>query len=165
MLTVSSAVPRCCRCSVCLCFSLTTGSLQNYARKYSKPIDAISFSFRVLDRKLDAIVERPNDGIYVHGLFLEGARWDPVSQSLDDSRPKELFTQFPVVSINHKHSSGSGSSDAQPPSAVSTCSHSFSCPTVSLFLLLPFCFRCGFFPRRSAPRIPLASTAARSTRF
>lgn len=134
VLTVSFAVPRCCRCCVCLCFSLSTGSLQNYARKYSKPIDAISFSFRVLDRKLDAIVERPNDGIYVHGLFLEGARWDPVSQSLDDSRPKELFTQFPVVSEKSKHTC-SVSSDAQLPSAVSSRSHS------SLVRL----FRCFFF--------------------
>jgi dynein heavy chain len=74
-----------------------TGTLQNYARKYKKPIDAIQFGFHVLDRKVEAIMERPVDGIYIHGLFLEGARWDSQSQSLADSKPKELFTQFPVM--------------------------------------------------------------------
>jgi len=56
-------------------------------------------------------MERPADGIYVHGLYLEGARWDPVAHSLDDSRPKELFTQFPVVREQHtqkSHGDGAG---------------------------------------------------------
>jgi dynein heavy chain len=75
-----------------------TGTLQNYARKYKKPIDSVTFSFHVLgDRKVDAIVERPRDGIYIHGLHLEGARWDTAAQSLVDSKPKELFTPFPVM--------------------------------------------------------------------
>jgi dynein heavy chain len=74
-----------------------TGTLQNYARRDSKPIDTISFGFRVLDRRPDTITERPRDGIYVHGLHLQGARWDPLRQSLVESRPKELFTQFPVI--------------------------------------------------------------------
>jgi len=75
-----------------------TGTLQNFARKYRKPIDAISFGFHVIsDQKLESITERPSDGIYIHGLHLEGARWDPQSKSLVDSRPKELFTTFPVM--------------------------------------------------------------------
>lgn len=74
-----------------------TGTLQNYARRYKKPIDAISFGFHVLDRKVESIMEKPVDGVYIHGLFLEGARWDNASQSLVDSKPKELFTSFPVL--------------------------------------------------------------------
>lgn len=77
--------------------SFLTGTLQNFARRYTKPIDSISFSFHVVDRPVDQILERPKDGVYIHGLYLEGARWDPQSQSLADSRPKELFTQFPVL--------------------------------------------------------------------
>lgn len=76
-----------------------TGTLQNFARKYRKPIDAISFGFHVLsDRKVESIVERPKDGIYIHGLHLEGARWDNNQKCLAESKPKELFTPFPVVS-------------------------------------------------------------------
>lgn len=74
-----------------------TGTLQNYARKSLKPIDRISFGFRVVDQKEEELKSRPDDGCYVRGIFLEGARWDTAEQSLVDSKPKELFTLFPIV--------------------------------------------------------------------
>lgn len=77
-----------------------TGTLQNYARKTKKPIDAISFGFRVLDRSAETIVERPMSGVYITGLWLEGCRWDAIRHSLVDSRPKELFSAFPVMWLN-----------------------------------------------------------------
>jgi hypothetical protein len=36
------------------------------------------------------------DGAFVHGLTLEGARWDEKTGTLEESRPKELFCQMPV---------------------------------------------------------------------
>jgi dynein heavy chain len=40
----------------------------------------------------------PEDGCYIRGLFMEGARWDSeTSHLLSESRPKELFTEFPVM--------------------------------------------------------------------
>lgn len=74
-----------------------TGSLQNYARKTKKPIDAISFGFKVEPREATEIKERPEDGIYVYGLYLQGCRFDADSNTLCDSNPKELFTTFPVM--------------------------------------------------------------------
>lgn len=41
--------------------------------------------------------ERPEVGCYIHGLFLEGARWDPVAFQLAESRPKELYTEMAVI--------------------------------------------------------------------
>ena len=38
------------------------------------------------------------DGAYVHGLTLEGARWDDKAGLLEDARPKELFCPMPVRS-------------------------------------------------------------------
>jgi len=77
-----------------------TGSLQNFARKYSISIDTLSFEFNVqTDIDPSKIQNRAKDGIYVHGLFLQGARWDFSSQSLDDSKPKELFVPFPVIHL------------------------------------------------------------------
>ncbi|GLG96114.1 Dynein heavy chain, cytoplasmic-like Protein [Gryllus bimaculatus] len=71
-----------------------TGNLQNYARKYVISIDTLAFGFRVHD---GTPYKKPEDGCYVYGLFLEGARWDPVIKGLGESRPKELFTQFPII--------------------------------------------------------------------
>jgi dynein heavy chain len=74
-----------------------TGSLQNYARKTKKPIDAISFGFQVRNERAEDIKEKPDIGIYVYGLYLQGCRWDEERHSLVDSKPKELFTDFPVM--------------------------------------------------------------------
>ena len=41
--------------------------------------------------------EAPEDGCYIRGMFAEGARWDYTRHMLADSRPKELFTDMPVI--------------------------------------------------------------------
>lgn len=43
------------------------------------------------------ITTRPQEGCFIHGLFLEGARWDPVAFQLAESRPKELYTEMAVI--------------------------------------------------------------------
>ena len=39
----------------------------------------------------------PTDGCYIRGLFMEGARWDYDLHRVGESRPKELFTDMPVL--------------------------------------------------------------------
>jgi dynein heavy chain len=41
----------------------------------------------------------PAEGVYVHGLFLEGCSWDKGPKMLKEAAPKELFTPFPVLHI------------------------------------------------------------------
>uniref|UniRef100_A0A8C5ZKT2 Dynein axonemal heavy chain 1 n=1 Tax=Marmota marmota marmota TaxID=9994 RepID=A0A8C5ZKT2_MARMA len=74
-----------------------TGTLQNFARKFVISIDTISFDFKVMDLSPSELKERPQVGCYIHGLFLEGARWDPLDFQLTESRPKELYTEMAVI--------------------------------------------------------------------
>uniref|UniRef100_A0A3Q3DQS8 Dynein heavy chain C-terminal domain-containing protein n=1 Tax=Hippocampus comes TaxID=109280 RepID=A0A3Q3DQS8_HIPCM len=37
------------------------------------------------------------EGVFVHGLFLEGADWDKKHSVLCESAPKVLFTPLPVI--------------------------------------------------------------------
>ncbi|CAH1982445.1 unnamed protein product [Acanthoscelides obtectus] len=84
-----------------------TGTLQNYARKHVVSIDTINFAFKVLAQPPP---KRPSDGCCIRGLFLEGARWNPQIGFLDESNPKELYTDMPVIWLipeeNHKKPSG-----------------------------------------------------------
>jgi len=43
--------------------------------------------------------QHPKDGCYIRGLFLEGARWDAQRHALAESRPKELFTEMPIIHV------------------------------------------------------------------
>ncbi|XP_024523426.1 dynein heavy chain 1, axonemal [Selaginella moellendorffii] len=75
-----------------------TGTLQNFARKYRYPIDTVGFDFVIIDdRTYDTIKQPPDDGCYIRGLYLEGCRWNYEQHVLDESRPKELYTELPVV--------------------------------------------------------------------
>jgi len=74
--------------------------LQNFARKYKIAIDQLSFEFVFIDHMSWSDVEKaPEDGSYVWGLFLEGARWDYTNHVLTESRPKELFSEWPMMHL------------------------------------------------------------------
>uniref|UniRef100_A0A7N8Y1V4 Dynein, axonemal, heavy chain 5 n=1 Tax=Mastacembelus armatus TaxID=205130 RepID=A0A7N8Y1V4_9TELE len=45
----------------------------------------------------DDITQPPTEGVYVYGLYLEGAGWDRRSCKLIDSKPKVLFEMMPVI--------------------------------------------------------------------
>lgn len=74
-----------------------TAILQNYARKYQFPIDTVAFSFVMRDEEVESITAKAEDGCYIHGLFLEGARWNKQLVTLIDPKPKELFSPMPVI--------------------------------------------------------------------
>lgn len=96
-----------------------TGLLQNYARKHKVAIDQVTFEYQVMDTMpSDAVV--PNDGHYIHGLYLEGASWDSESHCLCEQKPKELFTPMPVIWLKPTH---------KPHTAIGEV---YACPTYKI---------------------------------
>ena len=80
-----------------------TGTLQNFARKYQKPIDTIEFDFKFRDdKKTDAsdVTVAAEDGTYIFGLFLQGASWNYDTHVLDDPKPKELYDNCPIIHLD-----------------------------------------------------------------
>ena len=39
----------------------------------------------------------PREGVFIHGLLLDGARWDRTDGTLCESAPKVLFSPLPLL--------------------------------------------------------------------
>ncbi len=75
--------------------SFLTGCLQNYARKYTIPIDLLAFEYHIQPTR--TAQARPEEGQYINGLYLEGARWDPDQSTIAESQPRILFDSLPII--------------------------------------------------------------------
>jgi len=75
-----------------------TGVLQTHARQYKIAIDKLGFAFEILPaEKAEDIEERPEDGVYIHGLFIDGARFDRQNHIIADQQPAKMFETMPVI--------------------------------------------------------------------
>nr|XP_046259789.1 dynein axonemal heavy chain 6 isoform X2 [Scatophagus argus] len=94
-----------------------TGVLQNHARRYNLPIDELNFRFNMVpiyrdqvavsealrnlpsNIKLDMDEElpEPEDGILVHGMFMDSSRWDDDNMVIEDALPRIMNAMLPVV--------------------------------------------------------------------
>ena len=50
-------------------------------------------------RDFEGLKDTPAEGVYVHGLFLDGAAWSKSANRLTDAEPKELYNPLPVIHV------------------------------------------------------------------
>lgn len=74
-----------------------TAALQTYARATRIPIDTLDFRTVVTTMSPEDVDACPQQGVYIYGAFVEGARWDFDEQHLVGSRPKETHVYMPVM--------------------------------------------------------------------
>lgn len=75
-----------------------TGTLQNYARKYTIAVDKLSFDYQHRDSLVAAdVTSKPEVGCLCYGMYLEGCKWDYETHRLADSDPKKLFVDLPMM--------------------------------------------------------------------
>ncbi|XP_071813348.1 dynein beta chain, ciliary-like isoform X2 [Apostichopus japonicus] len=79
--------------------SFLTAIMQSMARKNEWPLDKMCLQCDVTKKNKEDINSPPREGSYVHGLFMEGARWDTQTGMIADARLKELTPNMPVIFI------------------------------------------------------------------
>ncbi|XP_051008480.1 dynein axonemal heavy chain 11 [Acomys russatus] len=97
--------------------SFLTAIMQTMARKNEWPLDRMCLTIDVTKKTKDDYGHPPREGAYLHGLHLEGARWDIQSGALADARLKELTSLMPVIFAR-----------AIPVEREETPQHTYECP-------------------------------------
>merc|ERR1711988_290112 len=78
-----------------------TGIMQNYARKYKIPIDAVAYDHKMLKEAENQGAEDhgAEDGAIVRGFFIDGAGWSDEEFALVEQKPRELFMAMPYINL------------------------------------------------------------------
>ncbi|XP_067860408.1 dynein axonemal heavy chain 9-like [Heptranchias perlo] len=79
--------------------SFLTAIMQSMARRNEWPLDKMCLQCDVTKKNREDFSSPPREGAYVHGLFMEGARWDSQTGIITDARLKELTPTMPVIFI------------------------------------------------------------------
>ncbi|XP_038653360.1 dynein heavy chain 11, axonemal-like isoform X2 [Scyliorhinus canicula] len=79
--------------------SFLTAIMQSIARKNEWPLDKMCLSVDVTKKTKEDYGHPPREGAYIHGLFLEGARWDIQSGIITEARLKDLTPSMPVIFV------------------------------------------------------------------
>eukprot|EP00930_Biecheleria_cincta_P027502 TRINITY_DN19311_c0_g1_i1.p1 TRINITY_DN19311_c0_g1~~TRINITY_DN19311_c0_g1_i1.p1 ORF type:complete len:4103 (-),score=885.99 TRINITY_DN19311_c0_g1_i1:122-12430(-) len=77
-----------------------TSILQGFSRLNMIPVDQLSFEFVMQDTdNVDDLTEPPEEGIYIHGLFMDGAAWNYVDMVIDDQQFGTMFVKSPIINF------------------------------------------------------------------
>ncbi|KAM8734967.1 dynein axonemal heavy chain 11 [Acanthopagrus schlegelii] len=79
--------------------SFLTAVLQSIARKNQWPLDKMTLTMDVTKKTKDDFGHPPREGAYIHGLFMEGARWDTQSGLITEAVLRDLTPAMPVLYV------------------------------------------------------------------
>ncbi|XP_060895064.1 dynein axonemal heavy chain 10 [Labrus mixtus] len=80
--------------------SYLTALVQAACRKNGWPLDLSTLYTQVTQyRSDDEVSDRPGQGCFVSGLYLEGADWDTENGCLVKSKPKVLVVELPILRV------------------------------------------------------------------
>lgn len=80
--------------------AFVTAVQQVYARANKLPLDVMKFMTEVTTMPTPEAIKEPMEvGAFIHGVTLEGCRWDIKEGVLKDSIPKELRVLMPVIKV------------------------------------------------------------------
>nr|XP_019958870.1 PREDICTED: dynein heavy chain 2, axonemal [Paralichthys olivaceus] len=74
-----------------------TAVLQSYARQHNISVDTLSWEATVSTLDDSNLLYPPKDGVFVRGLFLEGAGWDKKNSCLVEAEPMQMFCPMPTI--------------------------------------------------------------------
>merc|ERR1712217_396190 len=70
---------------------------QVHARKTKIPIDNLAFFTEPTDQRDVSLTKAPEDGVNVHGLFIQGCGWSMASSQMAESMKGVLFVELPII--------------------------------------------------------------------
>jgi dynein heavy chain len=77
-----------------------TSILQAYSRGNMIPVDQLSFEFNLEDTDDPTELEgAPDEGVYLHGLFMDGAAWDYQEGTIADQEFGTMYVRAPVINF------------------------------------------------------------------
>jgi len=77
-----------------------TSNLQGHSRRLQIPVDRLSFDYVVQDTDdVQSFEEPPPEGIYIFGLFLDGAGWNYEDGTIADQEYGVMFMKAPVINF------------------------------------------------------------------
>merc|ERR550514_1697834 len=75
--------------------SFLTSIKQVCCQQQSLELDKLNVFTEVTKREVRQIDSHAREGAFVSGMYLEGARWKVNQNTLEDSKPKEMFVKMP----------------------------------------------------------------------
>lgn len=85
---------------VCVCVGFLTAMRQEIARAHKGwALDQCTLHNEVSKNSREEIKQGPPEGVYIYGLYLDGAGWDRRHSRLSESINKVLYTLLPVVHV------------------------------------------------------------------